>query len=134
MLKTIGTLLVSAVFFISLSSFEAPTVKKEWVKLGSKKVDYRLDRDVILVGPQDGLFTKLKLVVTNGSLNMHKMKVHYANGTSQTIELRHNFSRRSSSRVIDLKGNKRVIKKITFIYDSKNVSRRKAKLHVFGKH
>ncbi|NND62344.1 MAG: DUF2541 family protein [Flavobacteriaceae bacterium] len=134
MLKIIGTLLVSAVFFISLSSFDTIAVTKDWEKLGSKNVNYKLDRDVIAVGLQDGLFTKLKLAVTGGSLNMHKMWVHYANGTKQEIELRHNFSRRSTSRVIDLKGNKRIITKVTFIYDTKNFSGKKAKIHLFGKH
>ena len=54
-------------------------------------------------------------------------------GTSEEIKLRHNFNRRSDSRVIDLNGRNRIIKKITFLYDTKNRSRRRATLQVFGK-
>lgn len=136
MLKTLGTFLLGALMIVGLSSFDKnpETLLGDWVHLGSKKVNYKVDRDVIKVGIKDGRFKKLKLVVTQGNLNMHRMVVHYGNGSQEEIELRHNFSRRSSSRVIDLKGNKRIITKIVFIYDTKNLSKRKAKLQVFGKH
>lgn len=130
------TLILGAIFFISLSSFDTvdnSSEIREWVRLGTKIVDHKLDRDVLQVGVEDGRFKKLKLKVTGGSLNMRKMVVHYGNGTKDDINLRFNFNNRSSSRVIDLEGNKRIIKKIVFIYDTKNRSKRKAKLHVFGR-
>lgn len=134
MLKKLSVLLLGFFFITALSSFSnVATLNKGWERIGSKKVNYKLDRDVIPVGVDDGRFTKLKVVVTRGHLNMHKMVVHYGNGTRNEIALRHNFGKKSTSRVIDLKGNKRFIKKITFIYDTKNSSRQRAKIHVFGK-
>ncbi len=115
------------------SSFTTP-VNGKWEHLGSRVVNYKLDRDVIKVTAREGGFTKLKIKVTGGSLNMHKMIVQYGNGQKHVIQLRHNFSRRSGSRIIDLKGNKRIIRDITFFYDSKNVSRKRAIVHVFGRH
>ena len=53
---------------------------------------------------------------------MHKLVVHYGNGETESIELRNNFSAGSESRVIDL----RVIQKIVFWYDTKNLARRNA--------
>ena len=53
---------------------------------------------------------------------MHKLVVHYGNGETENIELRNNFSAGSESRVIDL----RVIQKIVFWYDTKNLARRNA--------
>ncbi|MDY8135831.1 DUF2541 family protein [Aquimarina sp. 2201CG5-10] len=120
------------VLFIISSSFTTNTVK--WDHLGSRTVNYRLDKDVIKVTAKEGGFTKLKVKVTGGSLNMHKMIVQYGNGKKDVIKLKHNFSKRSSTRIIDLKGGKRVIRDITFFYDTKNLSRKKAKVHVFGKH
>jgi len=120
--------------FISCSSTQKTSQNTDWVKLGSKKVDYKLDRDVIRVGLKDGAFTKLKIEATGGAVNMHKLIVEYANGDKENIELRHAFRKGSGSRIIDLKGNKRVIKDITFYYDSKNRNRRRATIHVFGKH
>ncbi|MBQ0733301.1 hypothetical protein [Aquimarina celericrescens] len=105
-----------------------------WDHLGSRTVNYRLDRDVIKVTAKEGSFKKLKIKVTGGSINMHRMIIQYGNGQKDEILLRHNFSRRSATRVIDLKGNKRVIRDITFFYDTKNLSRKRAKVHVFGKH
>lgn len=135
MLKQLNTLLLGLFLVVGFTAYAGNPSKiaKEWERLGTKKVNYKLDRDVIHVGAKDGRFTKLKIAVTKGNLNMHKMVVHYGNGTKDEIELRHNFGRRSSSRVIDLNGNKRFIKKITFVYDTKNASRRKAKIHVFGR-
>ncbi|MEB3346537.1 hypothetical protein U6A24_13750 [Aquimarina gracilis] len=107
---------------------------RQWDHLGTRKVNYRLDRDVIKVTAKEGGFTKLKVKVTGGAINMHRMVVQYGNGKKEEIQLRHNFSRKSSTRVIDLKGNKRIIRDITFFYDTKNLSRKRAKVHVFGRH
>ena len=120
---------------MGLSSFDTntSTAVNDWVRLGTKKVDYKVDRDILQVGVNDGRFSKLKLVVSGGDLNMHKMVVLYGNNTKEEINVRHNFNSKSTTRVIDLKGNKRIIKKIMFVYDTKNRSVRKAKVHVFGR-
>ncbi len=124
--------LVSFLFFAS--SFTLPEETRfDWNRLGSKKVSYSLDRDVLHIGANDGLYSKLKLAVTGGSVNMHKMVVEYGNGAKDTIMIKQNFQKRTDSRVIDLQGNKRVIKKISFWYDTKNRSQRQATMHVFGK-
>jgi len=130
---------VAALIILGLSSFNSGIVNSnadggKWVKLGSKKVDFKLDKDVLKVGVNKGKFAKLKIVVTDGKLNMHRMVVHYGNDSREEIELRHNFAKGSDSRVIDLKGDKRFIKKIVFWYDSKNKSANKATLTVFGRH
>jgi len=105
-----------------------------WEKLGAKKVNYGLDKDVIKVGAREGGFKKLKVAVTGGALNLHKMTVVYKNGEREKLNLKHNFNKNSDSRVIDLNGGKRFIKEIVFWYDTKNKSRNKATVHVFGKH
>lgn len=111
-----------------------PSAFFSWEHLGSKKVDYKIDRDVIHVGLHEGSFKKLKIQVTSGSLNMRRMVVEYKNGQKETIELRQRFKQGTGSRVIDLNGNNRIIKDITFYYDSVNNPTSKAKVHVFGKH
>lgn len=107
---------------------------QKWERLGSRVVNYGLDKDVIHVGAHEGAFTKLRIVVKGGAINMHKMTIEYMNGEKDEVELRHNFSKQSASRIIDLNGNKRLIKKITFFYDTKNLARRRAAVHVFGRH
>lgn len=134
MKKIANITVLSLLLIFGLSSFQsAENPILEWERIGSKKVNFKVDRDVINVELKDGRFSKLKLVVTGGDLNMHRMVVYYGNGKPDDIALRHNFSQGSTSRVIDLNGKERFIKKIVFVYDTKNNAKRKAKLHVFGK-
>lgn len=122
-----------AVVVLFLMSF-APTQQAKWEKLGMRKVDFKVEKDVIPVGIKEGAFTKLKVVVKGGAINMHKMVVHFMNGTKEEIELKHNFTKNSGSRVIDLPGGKRIIKNIAFFYDTKNLAKSKATVVVFGRH
>ncbi len=132
-MKSSIQLLVCLALILCTTSFTTTSLSIDnWIKLGSKKVSYKLDRDVIKVGTQDGRFTKLKVQVTGGALNMHKMIVEYGNGSKDEISLKHQF-KNEGTRVIDLNGNKRVIKDITFFYDTKNKSKRRATVHVFGR-
>ncbi|OFZ08808.1 MAG: hypothetical protein A3D92_17015 [Bacteroidetes bacterium RIFCSPHIGHO2_02_FULL_44_7] len=118
----------------SLFVFTGMSQAVNWEKLGSRVVDYRVERDVIPVGAQEGSFTKLKVAVKGGAINMHKMIVTYSNGTSETIALRHNFGPNGDSRIIDIAGAKRFIQKITFFYDTKNLAHSKAVVSVYGRH
>lgn len=132
MKKSLSILSLFAIAIFAFSFTITPPAK--WEKLGTRKVNYGLDRDVIPVTVAKGGFTKLKIQVTGGGINMHKMIVEYGNGTKDEIELRHNFTKKSGSRIIDLQGGKRIIKKITFWYDTKNIAKRRGTIHVFGRH
>ena len=103
-----------------------------WELLGSRTASFRPDIDIIRVGAREGGFAKLKVNVRGGSLDMNRMVVTYVNGTKDEIPLRFNFRRGSESRVIDLRGGKRAIKNIKFVYDTKNRSRRRARIFVYG--
>lgn len=123
----------------SFSSFSTQSNSQQlspthWELLGTRKVNYGLDRDVISVGRHEGSFTKLKVLVSGGGINMHKMVVVYGNGKRDELSLRHNFRRGSDSRIIDLNGGNRVIKQVIFWYDTKNISQRRARVRVFGRH
>lgn len=133
MKNTIGIFAILSLLFIGSSFSSLDKDISRWTKLGTKKVSYMLDKDVIHVGVKDGNFRSLKILVTGGSLHMHRMVVEYMNGSKEQIGLKHNFGPRQTSRIIDLAGGKRVIKDITFWYDTKNKSSKKAKVHVFGK-
>jgi len=124
----ISKALLGLVLLIGLMSI-APA---KWQKLGTRTVNFGIDKDVIPVGIKDGRFSKLKVEVS-GALNMHKMKVHYGNGSSELITLKHNFVKGSGTRTIDLNGNKRIITKVEFWYDTKNIAKRKAVVRLFGR-
>lgn len=106
---------------------------KGWTNLGSRVVDYTLDHDVVSLNNSKEAFTSLKITVKNGTLNMHKATVHFANGDKQDIQFPEVVTPENDGRTIDLKGNDRVIEKVTFWYDTRQKSNEKATVEVWGK-
>jgi hypothetical protein len=134
-MKTGNLRFIIFVFAILMASVNVSNAQKpRWELLGTRKVSYKLDRDVIPVTWREGSFNAIRIVVRNGSLNMNKCIIHFENGGIKEVALRHNFAGKSASRIIDLPGNKRLIEKIVFWYDTKNVSSRRATVVVYGRH
>ncbi len=106
---------------------------QDWELLGRRDVDFKGDRDTISVGQSKGQFKQLRIVVKGGSLEMHDMVVTFGNDSKFSPELRHNFDENSSSRVIDLPGDKRNIRRIDFSYRSSNRRQGKANVAVYGR-
>ena len=129
---------IAAILFIPLLSFAYLKVTVDspprWEKLGQRKVNFRVDRDEIIVGRFEGFFDALQVKVKKGPINMHRMVVHFRNGQTTEIELKNNFSAGSESRVIDLPGNNRIITSVAFWYDTKGFSGSKAVVELWGRH
>ncbi|MEO0340547.1 MAG: hypothetical protein AAF242_15220 [Bacteroidota bacterium] len=105
-----------------------------WERLGTRKVNYNLDRDEIGVTALEGRFTALQMRVKNAPINLHKVTVHYRNGRPQTVNVRQTVRAGGQTRTLDLNGGKRVITKIVFWYDTKNLAARRGKIELWGKH
>lgn len=106
---------------------------KDWEPLGTRVVDYTLDHDVVSLKNSATAFTALRVSVKGGTINMHKATVHFANGDKQDIDFPEVLTPENDGKIIDLKGNDRVIEKITFWYDTRQKSNQKATIEVFGK-
>jgi hypothetical protein len=91
-----------------------------WVKLGDRRVDFRHDHDVIDVGRHDGRFTKLRLRVLEGDLELYHMRVVMDHGEVFTPETRIHFTAKDHTHVIDLPGDARRIERVEFSYRSEN--------------
>ena len=128
-MKLLRTTIISLFLITLLGAFTSA----QWQHLGSRKVNFGLDHDRIIVTASKGTFTKLKLNV-QGNLNMHKLKVNYANGSSENLNLRHHFVRGRDSKILDLNGHKRIIQSVDLWYDTKNRARRKATVKLYGRH
>jgi hypothetical protein len=131
------SMLALAVFIMSyLGASEAKTAPPTlgpWELIGTHVVDYGLDHDVIDLNNTTETYTSIKIVVKQGSVNVHKATVHFANDDKQDIDLSKNLNTSTDETVIDLKGNDRVIKKVTFWYNTKNKSESKGVVEVWGK-
>lgn len=100
--------------------------------LGSREVRFGADHDVIEVTASEGRFTAIVIGVVEGDLEMWNIKVEFGNGDDFSPEVRANFDSKSRSRVIDLPGGNRVIRKVSFFYKSK-LSKGKATVKLHGR-
>jgi hypothetical protein len=88
-----------------------------WQKLGSRTVSGKtLDTDTITVGAYKGKFSKLTMVVEDSDLELQEFTITFGSGADYKPVVRHNFKEGSRTRVIDLPGDDRIIKKITMKY------------------
>ena len=106
-----------------------------WDKLGTEAVDYTIDHDVVALkgAKETETYSALKIKVINGTVNIHKVTVHFGNGDTQDIDLPKELNAGNDGKLIDLKGNKRIIEKVTFWYDTKTPANEKAVVEVWGK-
>lgn len=99
---------------------DARDKKKEnatrWEKLGERIVDGRADKDMIPVGRDDGKFGDIQLKVEGSALELFDVVVTFGDGTTFSPGTRLAFANGATTRVIDLPGGKRVIKKVDFKY------------------
>lgn len=87
-----------------------------WDKLGERWVNGRADRDVIHVGRREGRFQRLQLVVEHSALELYEMRIVFGDGSTYAPPMRLVFGPGSTSRVIDLPGGARVIRRVEFRY------------------
>jgi hypothetical protein len=129
-MKTKSLILVTLAVLLSIP---AMAVSVRWTFLGEKLVNDRLDHDRLLVTAARGDFNSIQLRVKGASVDFHKVVVVYANGGRDEIELRNTIPAGGTSRVIDLRGNERIIKEVIFWYDANTIRGRKAVVRVFAK-
>ena len=87
-----------------------------WVTLGTRSVSLFRDHDTIRVGMMSGLFTKIRVSVTGNAVFMRDLHVTFANGTGADLPVRFLFLPGTSSRIIDLPGAARLIRRIDMTY------------------
>lgn len=87
-----------------------------WVTLGSRTVSLFRDHDTIRVGLTSGLFSKMRMSVTGNAVFVQDLHVTFGNGTGADIPVRFMFLPGTSSRVIDLPGAARFIRRIDLTY------------------
>jgi hypothetical protein len=118
---------------ITLMLAATPAVAQPWVLLGERMVTDRLDHDSIPVTAARGDFSAIKITVHRRAVDFHRVVVFFANGESQEIALRSTIPAGGESRVIDLRGGDRVIRRVELWYDARSLGGRRAVVRVFGR-
>lgn len=133
-MKTVirGLTLVSLIL-LAVCMAGAANSPGRWEPLGQREVDFRSDRDQIDVSRGEGRFRQIQVRVKNAPIEIYDMVVTFGNDQTFRPNLRHKFTERSGSRIIDLPGERRNVKRIDFNY--KSISRREGKgmVEVFGR-
>jgi len=123
-----GTTVVLALAALALPG----ALAAQWELLGSRRVSYAVDRDVIDVGAVEGRFNALRIEVSQGDLEMFNIRITFGDGTSWSPETRIAFHQGSRSRVIDLPGPTRVVRRVAFLYRSR-ARRGYASVQLYGR-
>jgi hypothetical protein len=130
-------LALAALFLIALAADARPwrqRYNRQWEVLGTLTVSDAKDHDVLAVTHAQGTFRSLKLTVLDRAVQFRSMKIHFANGDTQDVELRHVIEPGGESRVIDIEGaGDRVVRTVEFTYDAQALGGKKAQVRVFGK-
>jgi hypothetical protein len=104
-----------------------------WDHVGVRQVDFRVDHDVIMAVGQ-GLFRQIRFDVDGGDLELFDVKLRFGDGETWSPATRFYFKEGSRSRVIDLPGRARLIRRIDFFYRSvAGGGQGKATVHVYGR-
>lgn len=118
---------------VLLLSFAVSAMAADWVKLGERRVSDRADHDTITVASARGSFDAVKLHVREHAVRFYKVVVHYRNGSKEELELKDVIGAGNETRVIDLKGGQRVIKKIDLFYEAASVGHAGAVVAVWAR-
>jgi hypothetical protein len=106
--------------------------KTGWHKIGKMTASFKKEREVMVVSGADR-FASIKIKAMDADIEITDLEVYYENDTKQDIEVRETIKAGTESRVIDLNGGERKLKKITFVYKTvPNSSNEKAELVVWG--
>ena len=123
--------LLMVLFAITYSSAFAGQ-EPEWVKIGEKKVNRKLDRDEIPVLNSSDLFTALQFRVTRSSANIARCSIHFENGKVKNVKLGQNIEAGGESRIIKFGiFGARAVAKVVVWYDTMDNSDKKAVVEVW---
>jgi hypothetical protein len=106
--------LLLALFAAACAS--APPARSQWVLLGEREVDFRVDHDGIHVGDVEGRFREFRFVVHGGAIEMFDLKVTLGDGEFFRSDTRMVFDR-VEGRILHLPGW-RVVRRVDFVYRS----------------
>ena len=105
-----------------------------WELLGTRTVTDRADHDTIAVTAAKGTFRRLQIHVEGRAVQFRDMKIHFANGGVQDVELRNVIPAGGESRIIDIEGpGDRAIRSVEFWYDTQSLTGKRATVRLYGK-
>ena len=105
---------------------------KGWHKIGETTVNFVKEREEILVTGSDR-FAAIKFKVLDAPIQLTDLEVYFESGDKQVIKVNSSIKAAGESRVININGGERDLKKIVFIYKTlPNRKDDKAHVEIWG--
>lgn len=92
------------------------------------------DHDEIVVTANEGIFTAIQLRIAKAPIHLLNINIIFGNGDNENVVFDQTFEAGSQTRVIDLAGNKRIIRKVNLNYRSAPTQKGRAIISLWGKH
>lgn len=106
---------------------------QQWVELGCKTIGFLIDRDVIEVGERNRRLESLRFSAERNDVEILQVRVFFADGTDQVLEVRSVIRAGTSTRAIDLTGKARNINRIELFYTARRGFTGQARLCAQGR-
>ena len=107
--------------------------KKGWKVLGQTTVSEGVDRTQIMINAKKGTFRQIKLQVKKASVEIERLILHFEKDEKQVVWLKHDFKEGSWSKVVNVKGGKRAIKKVVFWFSQSDLGDEKPVVYLWGR-
>ncbi len=106
--------------------------RTDWIRIGETTVNFETDRDEINVMGADK-FAAIKFKVMDVPVHLMDLQVFFDDGGKQDINVNFPIKPKGESRIIELDGGERDLKKIVLVYKTiNNRSDREAHVELWG--
>jgi len=117
---------------IILTSCSANVIPPGAVLLGTREVNFGIDRDTIVVPRSVGPLHQLIVVARMNPVEVYNIRILFESGASEDFNLREKLFTTRDRMIIDLPGNARVVREVIFRYRKINNAARRAVVELWG--
>ena len=128
----IRNILIPLMLILLIAAGASTVLGQEWVKLGEKSVNFKLDHDTIGATGK-GKVREIHMRVMYAPIKFTKVVLHYKDGDQMALDYLEDVQVGIDSRSITIEGDGHVIKSIEFWYKTDAFGGKKAKVAVYGR-
>jgi hypothetical protein len=106
---------------------------QDWIKLGEKDVDFKVDHDTISASNNGKRVREIQLKVMHAPIKFKKIVITYKDGERKELDYLEDVQVGVESRTITIEGDGHIIKTIEFWYETDSLGGKKAKVTAYGR-
>ena len=130
----LSRILIAGILLIGVTSSDVMADdKKGWKVLGQTIVSEGVDRTQLMINAKKGTFRQIRVQVKKAPVEIERLILHFDSNEKQVVWLKDNYEEGSWSRVVNVKGGKRAIKKVVFWYSGSDSGDEKPVVFLWGR-